>query len=70
MSPDNPPFGVSFIGTDEGFQAGAGRDDSAAAIEAIRRAAESARREVFYEIWPFLAAAALLALLVRVLVAR
>ena len=63
-------FGVSFIGTDEGFQAGAGRDDSAAATEAIRRAAESARRASFYEVWPFLAAAALLALLIRVRVAR
>ena len=67
---DDPPFGVSFIGTDEGFQVGAGRDDSAAATEAIRRAAESARRTSFYEVWPFLAAAALLALLVRVRVAR
>ena len=67
---DDPPFGVSFIGTDEGFQEGPGRDDSAAATEAIRRAAESARRAAFYNLWPFLAAAALLALLVRVRVAR
>jgi len=67
---DNPPVGVSFIGTDEGFQEGPGRDDSAAATEAIRRAAESARRAAFYNLWPFLAAAALAAILLRSLLAR
>jgi hypothetical protein len=76
LAPDKLGFweeggiGVSFIGTDEGFQAGTGRDDSAAATEAIRRAAESARRAAFYDLWPLVAAAALLALLVRVRVAR
>jgi len=63
-------FGVSFIGTDEGFQAGPGRDDSAAAIEAVNAATETRRRQTLAALWPYLAAAALIVLLLRTWVAR
>jgi len=63
-------FGTSFIGTDEGFRSGPGRDDSKAAIEAIRRSAEARRRAALSELWPYLAAAALIVLLARARVAR
>jgi hypothetical protein len=63
-------YGVSFIGTDEGFQSGPGRDDSTAAVEAIRRSIEAKRRAALSDLWPWPAAAALVALLVRAWVAR
>ena len=63
-------FGTSFIGTDEGFRSGPGRDDSKAAIEAIRRSAEARRRAALSQLWPYLAAAALIVLLARARVAR
>ena len=64
------PVGVSFIGTDEGFQAGPGRDDAAAAVEAIRASAEARRRDTLAPLWPVAAALAMLAVLVRTGVAR
>jgi len=63
-------YGVSFIGSDEGFQSGPGRDDSKAAVEAIRRSIEARRRATFLDLWPYLAAAAVVALLVRARVAK
>ncbi len=63
-------FGVSFIGTDEGFQAGPGRKDLLAAAKAIRASAEARRRADVAPAWPYVAAAALVALLVRAWVAR
>ncbi len=63
-------FGVSFIGTDEGFQAGPGRDDSAAAIEGLSASIEARRRATLAPLWPYLAAAALLVVLLRTWVAR
>jgi hypothetical protein len=63
-------YGVSFIGSDEGFQAGPGRDDSRAAVEAIRRSIEARRRATLADLWPYLAAAAVVALLVRTWVAK
>jgi hypothetical protein len=63
-------FGASFIGTDEGFRSGPGRDDSQAAIEAIRKSIEAKRRAALSELWPYLAAAVLVVLLARVRVAR
>lgn len=62
--------GVSFLGTEEGFQAGSGQDDSTAAVEAIRAAAESVRCELFREVWPYLAGLALVLLAARAWVAR
>ena len=64
------PVGVSFIGTDEGFRSGPARDDSPAAIEAIRKSIEAHRRAALSELWPYLAAAALVVLLARARVAR
>jgi hypothetical protein len=63
-------FGTSFIGTDEGFRAGPGRDDSPAAVDAVRKSAEANRRAALSELWPCLAAAVLVVLLARVRVAR
>jgi hypothetical protein len=63
-------YAVSFIDTDEGFQSGPGRDDSKAAAEAIRRSIEAKRRAALSDLWPWLAAAALVALLARAWVAR
>ncbi|MCX5675489.1 MAG: BatA domain-containing protein [Planctomycetota bacterium] len=63
-------YGVSFIGTDEGFQSGPARDDSKAAVEAIRQSIEAKRRAALSDLWPWLAAAALVALLARAWVAR
>ena len=62
--------GVSLTGSDEGFQAGPGRDDSKAAVEAIRRSIEARRRATFLDLWPYLAAAAIAVLLVRTRVAK
>jgi hypothetical protein len=62
--------GVSFIGTDEGFQAGPGRDESAAAAEAIRKSIEVRRRATLAEAWPYLAAAALVLVILRSVAAR
>jgi hypothetical protein len=63
-------IGVSFIGTDEGFQEGPGRDDAAGAKDAIRRAVESRRRAAMVELWPPLAAAILVLILARAWLAR
>ncbi len=63
-------FGVSFIGTDEGFQAGPGRDDSAAAIQALSASIEARRRATLAPLWPYLAAAALVVVLLRTWAAR
>jgi hypothetical protein len=63
-------IGTSFIGSDEGFRSGPGRDDSQAAIEAIRKSAEARRRAALSELWPYLAAAALAVLIARARVAR
>jgi len=63
-------FGVSFIGTEEGFEAGPGRDDSAAAVEAVTASIEARRRATLAPVWPYLAAAALIAVLLRTWVAR
>jgi len=63
-------YGVSFIGSDEGFQAGPGRDDSKAAVEAIRASIEARRRATLADLWPYLAAAAIAVLLVRARVAK
>ena len=63
-------YGVSFIGSDEGFQAGAARNDSPAAVEAIRRSIEAKRRATLADLWPYLAAAAMVVLLVRTRVAK
>jgi hypothetical protein len=63
-------IGVSLIGTDEGFQAGPGRDDSQAAIAAIRKFAETRRRDSLADLWPYLAAAAIAVVIVRAWLAR
>jgi len=63
-------YGVSFIGSDEGFQAGPGRDDTAAAVEAIRGSIKARRRATLADLWPYLAAAAIAVLLVRTRVAK
>jgi len=62
--------GVSFIGTDEGFQAGPARDDSQAALRAVRQAMAGRRAESLNEVWPWLALAAVAALVLRSWVAR
>ena len=64
------PLGISFIGTDEGFQSGPGRDDSAAAIQAVNASIEARRRAALAPVWPYLAAAALIAVLLRTWIAR
>jgi hypothetical protein len=64
------PIGVSLTGSDEGFQAGPGRDDSKAAVEAIRRSIEARRRATFLDLWPYLAAAAVAVLLARAWAAK
>ena len=63
-------IGTSFIGSEEGFRSGPGRDDSPAAVAAVRRSAEARRRAALSELWPYLAAAALAVLLARARVAR
>ena len=63
-------FGVSFIGTEEGFEAGPGRDDSAAAVEAIIASIEARRRATLAPLWPYLAAVALIVVLLRTWLAR
>jgi hypothetical protein len=63
-------IGVSFVGTDEGFQAGPGRNDSRAAVGAIRASIEARRRAGVAPAWPYVAAAALVALVLRAWVAR
>lgn len=64
------PFAVSFIGTPEAFQSGPGRDDSAGAIEALRQSIEARRRATLAPLWPYLAIAALAALVARAWVAK
>jgi hypothetical protein len=59
-----------FIGSDEPFQSGPGRDDSEAAIRAIRASSAAHLRAAHTELWPLLAAAALALLLARGWVAR
>jgi len=61
---------ASFIGTDEGFQTGPGRDDSASAIAAIHESVERCREATLAPGWPYAAALAVLALLARAWVAR
>jgi hypothetical protein len=63
-------FGVSFVGSDEGWQAGPGRDDAAGAAEVLRAAAQRAERQGLREAWPVLAALAIAALVARAWVAR
>jgi len=58
------------FGTDEGFQAGPGRDDSAAAGAAIEASIEARREATLDPAWPWAAALAVLALLARAWVAR
>ncbi|MGB2974624.1 MAG: hypothetical protein WBD18_01115, partial [Phycisphaerae bacterium] len=65
-----PDVSTALLGSDEGFQAGAARDDSPAAVEAIRRSIEARRRATFVELWPYLAAAAVVVLVVRALFSR
>jgi hypothetical protein len=64
------PFAVSFIGSEAAFRSGPARDDSAAAIEAIRKSIEAKRRDGLAPLWPYLALAALAALLARAWVAK
>lgn len=61
---------ASLLGTDEGFQAGPGRDDSAAALRAVRAAMAGRRARSLSEWWPWLALAAVAVLVVRAWVAR
>jgi hypothetical protein len=63
-------FAVSFIGTPEAFQSGPGRDDSAGAIQALRQSIEAHRRATLAPLWPYLAIAALAALVARAWVAK
>ncbi|HUU32173.1 MAG TPA: BatA domain-containing protein [Phycisphaerae bacterium] len=63
-------IGVSFIGTDEGFQEGPGRDEEAGAKNAIRRSVESRRRVAMVELWPTMAGAILVLVLARAWLAR
>jgi hypothetical protein len=63
-------FAVSFIGTPEAFRSGPGRDDSAGAIQALRQSIEARRRATLAPLWPYLAAAALAALVARAWVAK
>ena len=64
------PFAVSFIGAEAAFKSGPARDDSAAAIEAIRKSIEAKRRDGLAPLWPYFALAALAALLARAWVAK
>ncbi len=61
---------VSFIGSGEGFQAGSGRDDSQAAIEAIEASIEARREATLADAWPWAVALVLLVLAARAWVAR
>jgi hypothetical protein len=78
LAPGEPGFhgegdrriGVSFLGSDEGWQAGRGRDDAAGAAEVLRAAAQRAERQGLREAWPVLAALAIAALVARAWVAR
>jgi hypothetical protein len=63
-------FAVSFIGTPEAFQSGPSRDDSAGAIQALRQSIEAHRRATLAPLWPYLAIAALAALVARAWVAK
>ena len=68
--PKGERIGVSFIGTDEGFQSGPARDDSAAAVAAFRKSASDRRRATLWPAWPILAAAALAMVIVRAWAAK
>jgi hypothetical protein len=63
-------LGVSFIGSQAAFLSGPACDDSAAVGQAIRRATEAGRREALDPVWPFLAGAVLVVLVVRTGLAR
>jgi hypothetical protein len=58
------------FGTDEGFQAGPGRDDSQAAIEAIEVSIEARRETTLADAWAWAVVLALAALAARAWVAR
>jgi hypothetical protein len=64
------PSPEGFLGSDEPYQSGPGRDDSAAAIEAISASVAARRQAAHADLWPWLAAAALLLLAARAWVAR
>jgi len=70
ISPDGRRTGVSFIGTDAGFESGPGRDDSPRALAALRVATSGRKREEAREIWPWLAGAVLALVLARAWVGR
>jgi len=59
-----------YVGTGEGFQAGPGRDDSAAALQAVHDSVAARRRAALDEVWPYLAAAALVLVILRGWAAR
>jgi hypothetical protein len=58
------------FGTDEGFQAGPGRDDSQAAAAAIEASIEARREAALADAWPWAVVLALAALAARAWVAR
>jgi len=57
--------GVSFIGTEEGFESGPGQDDSAAARRALERWVRLRREATLAPLWPVCALLALGALVAR-----
>jgi hypothetical protein len=63
-------LGVSFIGSNESFQAGPMRNDSEAAAAAIRKAIAASSRALYRDLWPYLAALAVVALVLRAWAAR
>lgn len=63
-------IGVSFIGSDEGFEVGPRRDETEAFAGAVRRWAEGRMRGASAELWPLFAVLALGLLLARAWVAR
>ncbi len=67
---DGRTGGVSFIGSDEGFEAGPARDDTEAFIAAVRASAEVRARATAADLWPLLAVLAIGVLLARAWVAR
>jgi len=64
---DLPP---TFIGTDEGYQAGQGRDDTTQAKAAVRDSVAAAREASLAPAWPLVAALAVVVLVARLWVAR
>jgi hypothetical protein len=63
-------LGVSFIGTEAPFQAGPGCDDSVAAAAAIHAAENARLRAAHTDLWPLLAALALVGVVIRAHVSR